>query len=70
MGKSDDYRAKAEECRRMAAKVSTAVDQAAWLGLATDWLRLIRGPAQTLSERFDAMKRSRGTHPHKSSAEH
>jgi hypothetical protein len=41
MAKFDDYRAKAEECRLMAAKVTTAIDQAAWLGLATDWLGLI-----------------------------
>jgi len=51
MAKSDEYRAKAEECRLMAGKVTTAIDQAAWLGLATDWLGLIRDPARTASER-------------------
>jgi hypothetical protein len=70
MAKFDDYRAKAEECRLMAAKVTTAIDQAAWLGLATDWLGLIREPAQTASECFDAMERHRGTHQQTSSAEH
>jgi hypothetical protein len=70
MAKSDEYRAKAEECRRMAAKVSTRIDQAAWLELATDWLGLIPEPAWTASERFDAMERDRGTHQQKSSAEH
>ena len=70
MTKSDEYRAKAEECRLMAAKVTTPIDQAAWLGLATDWLGLIRGPAQTASERFDAMERVRGTRQPNSSAEH
>jgi hypothetical protein len=54
----------------MAAKVTTAIDQAAWLGLATDWLGLIREPAQTASECFDAMERHRGTHQQTSSAEH
>ena len=57
MTKTDEYRAKAEECRLMAAKVTTPIDQAAWLGLATDWLGLIRDPARTASERFDAMER-------------
>ena len=70
MAKSDEYRAKAEECRRMAGKVSTAIDQAAWLGLATDWLRLIREPARPRFDRFDAMGRDRGTHQQASSAEH
>jgi hypothetical protein len=70
MAKSDEYRAKAEECRRMAGKVSTAIDQAAWLGLATAWLGLIRDPARTTFERFDAMERVRGTHQQNSSAEH
>ena len=70
MAKSDEYRAKAEECRRMAGKVSTAIDQAAWLGLATDWLRLIRDPARTRIERFDAMERDRGTRQQASSAGH
>jgi len=68
MTKTDEYRAKAEECRLMAAKVTTPIDQAAWLGLATDWLGLIRDPARTASERFDAMERDRGTHQQKASA--
>jgi len=53
----------------MAAKVTTPIDQAAWLGLATDWLGLIPDPARTTSERFDAMERHRGTHQAKSSVE-
>ena len=70
MAKSDEYRAKAEECRRMAAKVSTAIDKAAWLGLATEWLGLIRERKPTDAERFHALARDRGTHQQKSSAEH
>jgi hypothetical protein len=70
MTKTDEYRAKAEECRLMAGKVTTAIDQEAWLGLATDWLGLIRDPARTASERFDAMERHRGTHQQRASAEH
>ena len=70
MAKSDEYRAKAEECRLMAAKVTTSIDKAAWLELATHWLGLIRDPARTASERFHAMERDRGTRQQKSSAEH
>ena len=66
MTKSDEFRAKAEECRLMAAKVTTPIDQAAWLELATDWLGLI----PTASDRFDATERDRGTRQLRSSAEH
>ena len=70
MTKSDEFRAKAEQCRLMAAKVTTPIDQAAWLELATDWLGLIPEPAQTASDRFDATERDRGTRQLRSSAEH
>src|SRR5262249_3955800 len=70
MTKSDQYRAKAEECRVMAAKVTTPIDQAAWLELATGWLGPIPESAQTAAERFDAMEWDRGTRQQKSSAEH
>jgi hypothetical protein len=70
MTKSEEFRAKAEECRLMAAKVTTPIDQAAWLELATDWLGLIPEPAQTASDRFDATERHRGTRQQRSSAEH
>ena len=70
MTKSDQYRAKAEQCRLMAAKVTTPIDQAAWLELATDWLGLIPEPAQTASDHFDATERDRGTRQLRSSAEH
>jgi len=54
----------------MAAKVTTPIDKAAWLGLATDWLGLIRERRHIASERFHAMERERGTHQPKSSTEH
>jgi hypothetical protein len=37
---ADEYRQKAEECRSQAGKASNAVDKAAWLKLAEDWLHL------------------------------
>ena len=70
MTKSDKYLAKAEECRLMAAKVTTAIDQAAWLGLATDWLGLIRQSRDSDFERFHAMERDRRTHLEKACDEH
>ena len=69
MANSDEFRAIAQECRLMAAKVTTPIDQAAWLELATDWLGLIPEPAHTASDRFDATERDRGTRQQRSSAE-
>jgi hypothetical protein len=38
---TDDYRAKAEHCRRMADRVSTSpLDKEMWLQLAADWSML------------------------------
>jgi hypothetical protein len=66
----DQIRRVSGQCRLMAAKVTTPIDQAAWLELATDWLGLIPEPAQTASDRFDATERDRGTRQLRSSAEH
>jgi hypothetical protein len=36
----DEYRAEAERCRQMAAKVISLLDKEAWLQLAAEWLSL------------------------------
>jgi hypothetical protein len=46
MTDAERYRVKAEECRVMAAKVFSPLDQEAWLILAEDWLRLANLAAQ------------------------
>jgi hypothetical protein len=36
----DEYRAKAEQCRRIATITPKADDKAFWLGVAENWARL------------------------------
>jgi hypothetical protein len=40
MPKSDEYRAKAEECRLAAERAFSPLDKEAWLQLAADWLAM------------------------------
>jgi hypothetical protein len=70
MNKADLYRAKADEYRRMAAKVSTPRDQREWLQLASAWLQLIPESPPISADCFDSMERVWGTGQQKSSAEH
>jgi hypothetical protein len=63
MNKADLYRAKADECRQMAAKVSTPHDQREWLQLASAWLQLIPESPPTAADCFDSMERVWGTRP-------
>ncbi len=63
IGVMDDvqrYRAKAEECRKAAAKALSPTGKAAWLQLAADWLQLAEQRSAG-SQRFDDMTRERGT---------
>ena len=53
MAKSDEYRAKAEVCRRMAEATSTPQDKATWLKLAAGWLALIHTRNQLALERLE-----------------
>jgi hypothetical protein len=52
------YRAKADECERMAGRAVSPEDKARWLKLAAVWLRR----AKSASERFKAMERERDGH--------
>ena len=70
MSKSDQYRAQAEECERMARKALSPDDKATWLKMAEDWLRLIRPPRRSASDRFDAAEKAQGTGQDKSISEH
>ena len=53
MAKSDEYRAKAEVCRRMAEATSTPQDKATWLKLAAGWLALIHTRNQLAAEAME-----------------
>ena len=61
MAKSDEYRAKAELCRRMAAAAISPQDKATWLKLEAGWLALIHTRNQLGAERLGAMKREPDT---------
>jgi hypothetical protein len=70
MGKSDEFRAHAEQCRRMADQTINPVDKQAWLRMAESWLRMIRQRKLTASERFDAYEKEVGTGQEKSEESH
>jgi hypothetical protein len=71
MSKSDEYRANAAECQRMARLSRDPGEKATWLQMAQDWLRMTKGVDQeTASDRFDAAEKARGTGQPRSDAEH
>ena len=68
--KNDEYRANAAECHRMAHVAKDPRDQQTWLEMASSWLRLIREPAPSESDKFAAAETARGTRQDKSTSEH
>jgi hypothetical protein len=58
VAKVDEYRAKAEVCRRMAVAAISPQDKATWLKLAAGWLALIHRRNQLPAERLEAMERT------------
>ena len=68
MSKSDEYRANAQECERMAGLARNPGDTATWLQMAAHWLRLIPSPRPSASEKFDAREKAEGTHQPRSDA--
>ena len=68
MSKSDEYRANAQECERMAGSSKNPADKATWLEIAAHWLCLIQAPPPSDSEKFDARERAEGTHQPRSEA--
>ena len=53
MSKPDEYRAKAQECERMAAICRNPNEKASWLQMAQQWLAMIPKVAPTESDAFD-----------------
>jgi hypothetical protein len=62
MSKSDEYRANAQECERMAGITRNPADKSTWLQMAAHWLRLIPAQKPSHSEAFDAQEKAQGTH--------
>jgi len=55
---ADRFKAKAEECRRMAEQATTVDDSEGWLRLATEWDKLAETAAQRrgIFNRYDNPK--------------
>lgn len=70
MSKSDEYRANAAECERMARLATNAGEKVTWLEMAADWLRMIPRLSRSASEKFDAAEAQQGTRQTRSDAEH
>jgi len=68
MTKSDEYRANAQECERMAGIATNPADKITWLQMAAHWLRLIPSSRPSDSEKFDAREKAEGTHQPRSEA--
>jgi hypothetical protein len=70
MTKSDEYRANAAECQRMADISRNPAEKQTWLEMAASWLRMIPQPSPSASDKFDAAEQARGTGQRKSDSEH
>ena len=70
MSKSDEYRANADECQKMARLSKHPGEKATWLQMAQDWLRMIPQPKQSASDKFDAAEKAQGTGQERSGSEH
>jgi len=70
MDKSDEYRANAQECERMAASSRNDADKSTWLQMAAHRLRLIPQPDRSASDRFDDLETAKGTHQKRSDDSH
>ena len=70
MSKSDEYRANAAECERMARQSRHPGEKATWLQMAQDWLRMIPKARQSASEKFDTAEQAQGTGQTRSAVQH
>ena len=70
IGKQDEYRANAAECQRMAGLTRNQAEQQTWLEMAASWLRMIKRPRQTTSQKFEAVERDRRTGQERSDRAH
>jgi hypothetical protein len=66
MSKSDQYRAHAQECQRMARISHNVGEKSTWLQLSEHWLNMIPKAELTKSEQFDAAELAQGTRQTKS----
>ena len=70
MSKSDEYRANADECQKMARLATNPGERATWLEMASDWLRMIQKVDPSASDKFEAAEKAQGTNQERSEGEH
>jgi hypothetical protein len=70
MSKTEEYRANAVDCERMARKANDPGEKATWLQMAQHWLRMIPQPEPSKAEAFDTQEKAEGTHQAPSDSEH
>jgi hypothetical protein len=70
MTKTDELRAFAQECQRMADGARNPDDKRQWLKLAQSWLNLIPKRRPNATQAFDAENDARGTGQVRSGSSH
>jgi hypothetical protein len=70
MSKDDEYRANAAECQRMSEITKNPADKQTWLEMAAGWMRMIRQPQPSASDKFDEAEKTQGTGQARSGSEH
>jgi hypothetical protein len=70
MNKSEECRANARECVRMASEAINILDKRKWLEMAASWVRKITQLDSPASDEFDATEALRGTGQDKSNLLH
>ncbi len=70
MNRSEECRAHARECKRMADEVSNSLDRRKWLELAASWDRMISRANPPGGDEFDAAEVLQGTGQDESNSVH
>ena len=67
MTSNDEYRKQATEAQKQADRARNDLDRESWLRVAQGWLSMIRKPATSAQERFDAETAAKRTDDSKDS---
>jgi hypothetical protein len=70
MTKSDEYRANAHECQRMADRTVNNAEKVQWLRLAQSWLRMLQRTDTSKADSFRGEEDARGTGQEDSHSSH
>ena len=70
VSKSDEYRANAEECQKMARLATNPSEKVTWLEMAADWLRMIPKAKRSAPKNSTTGRGAEATGQERSDAEH